>query len=68
MTYRFETLLRLRKNAETLEQRALAEMQNHHYARQHELQNLKTKKEFKLNMNYLLNNKDKLQMHNFKKN
>ncbi len=42
MTYRFETLLRLRKNAETLEQRALAEMQNHHYARQHELQNLKT--------------------------
>ena len=41
MTYRFETLVRLRKNAENLEQRAMAEMQNHLYARQHQLQNLK---------------------------
>ena len=42
MTFRFETLLRLRKNAENLEQRAMAEMQNHLYARQNELQNLKS--------------------------
>jgi flagellar protein FliJ len=42
MTFRFETLLRLRKNAENLEQRAMAEMQNHLYARQNELQDLKS--------------------------
>ena len=42
MTFRFETLLRLRKNAENLKQRAMAEMQNHLYARQSELQNLKS--------------------------
>lgn len=42
MTFRFETLLRLRKNAENLEQREMAEMQNHLYSRQHELQNLKS--------------------------
>ena len=42
MTFRFETLLRLRKNAENLEQRAMAEMQNHLYSRQNELQNLKS--------------------------
>ncbi len=40
MTFRFETLLRLRKNAENLEQRKMAEMQNHLYARQNELQDL----------------------------
>lgn len=40
MTFRFETLLRLRKNAENMEQRAMAEMQNHLYARQTELQDL----------------------------
>ena len=42
MTFRFETLLRLRKNAENLEQRSMAEMQNHLYSRQNELQNLKS--------------------------
>ncbi len=42
MTFRFETLLRLRKNAENLEQRAMAEMQNHLYSRRNELQNLKS--------------------------
>ena len=42
MTFRFETLLRLRKNAENLEQRAMAEMQNHLYSRKNELQNLKS--------------------------
>ena len=42
MTFRFETLLRIRKNAENLEQRAMAEMQNHLYSRQNELQNLKS--------------------------
>lgn len=42
MTFRFETLLRLRKNAENLEQRAMAEMQNHLYTRKNELQNLKS--------------------------
>ena len=42
MTFRFETLLRLRKNAENLEQRAMAEMQNHLYTRQNELQTLKS--------------------------
>jgi flagellar FliJ protein len=40
MTFRFESLLRLRKNAENLEQRKMAEMQNHLYARQNELQDL----------------------------
>jgi len=40
MTFRFETLLRLRKNAENLEQMKMAEMQNHLYARQNELQDL----------------------------
>ena len=40
MTFRFETLLRLRKNAENLEQRKMAEMQNHLYARKNELQDL----------------------------
>jgi len=45
MTFRFETLLRLRKNVENLEQRAMAEMQNHLYARQHQLQNLKNSSE-----------------------
>ena len=42
MTFRFETLLRLRKNAENLEQKAMAEMQNHLYSRRNELQNLKS--------------------------
>ena len=42
MTFRFETLLRLRKNAENLEQKEMAEMQNHLYTRQNELQNLKS--------------------------
>ena len=42
MTFRFETLLRLRKNAENLEQKVMAEMQNHLYSRQNELQNLKS--------------------------
>lgn len=42
MTFRFETLLRLRKNAENLEQRAMAEMQNHFYSRQNELRELQT--------------------------
>jgi len=42
MTFRFESLLKLRKDAENREQRALAEMQNHLYARQDELQNLKS--------------------------
>jgi flagellar FliJ protein len=42
MTFRFETLLRLRKNAENLEQRAMAEMQNHLNTRQNELQKLKS--------------------------
>lgn len=40
MTFRFETLLKLRKNAENLEQREMAEIQNHLYARQNELQDL----------------------------
>ena len=40
MTFRFESLLMLRKNAENLEQRKMAEMQNHLYARQNELQDL----------------------------
>ena len=40
MTFRFETLLRLRKNAENLEQKEMAEMQNHLYARQNELHDL----------------------------
>lgn len=40
MTFRFETLLRIRKNAENLEQRAMAEMQTHLYARKSELQDL----------------------------
>ena len=42
MTFRFETLLRLRKNTENLEQRAMAEMQNHLYARQNEMQAFKS--------------------------
>ncbi len=42
MTFRFETLLRLRKNAESLEQRAMAEMQNHLHARQNEMQAFKS--------------------------
>jgi flagellar protein FliJ len=42
VTFRFETLLRLRKNAENLEQKAMAEMQNHLYSRKNELQNLKS--------------------------
>lgn len=41
MTFRFESLLRLRKNAESQEQRAMAEMQNHLFSRKNELQNLK---------------------------
>ena len=40
MTFRFETLLKLRKNAENLEQREMAEIQNHLYARKNELQDL----------------------------
>jgi len=40
MNFRFETLLKLRKNAENLEQREMAEIQNHLYARQNELQDL----------------------------
>ena len=40
MTFRFETLLKLRKNTENLEQREMAEIQNHLYARQNELQDL----------------------------
>jgi len=40
MNFRFETLLKLRKNAENLEQRQMAEMQNHLYARQNELQDI----------------------------
>lgn len=41
MTFRFETLLRMRKNTENLEQREMAEMQNHLYSRQNELQSIK---------------------------
>jgi flagellar FliJ protein len=41
MTFRFETLLRLRKNAENLEQREMAEIQRHLYARQNELEETK---------------------------
>ncbi len=40
MTFRFETLLKLRKNTENLEQREMAEIQNHLYARKNELQDL----------------------------
>ncbi len=40
MTFRFKTLLKLRKNAENLEQREMAKMQNYLYARQNELQDL----------------------------
>jgi flagellar FliJ protein len=40
MTFRFEILLRLRKNAENLEQREMAEIQNSLYARQSELRDL----------------------------
>ena len=40
MTFRFETLLKLRKNEENLEQREMAEIQNHLYARKNELQDL----------------------------
>ena len=41
MTFRFESLLKLRKNAENLEQRAMAEMQHHLYSRKNKLQKLK---------------------------
>ena len=40
MTFRFETLLRLRKNAENLQQRAMAEIQTHLFASKNELQDL----------------------------
>jgi flagellar FliJ protein len=40
MTFRFETLLKLRKNAENLEQREMAEIQKHLFARKNELQDL----------------------------
>ena len=40
MTFRFETLLKLRKNEENQEQREMAEIQNHLYARKNELQDL----------------------------
>jgi flagellar FliJ protein len=40
MTFRFDTLLKLRKNEENLEQREMAEIQNHLYARKNELQGL----------------------------
>lgn len=40
MTFRFETLLKLRKNAESLEQRQMAEIQSHLYDRQNELHDL----------------------------
>jgi len=42
MTFRFETLLRIRKNTENLEQREMAEMQNHLYSRKNELRNLES--------------------------
>jgi len=42
MTFRFETLLRLRKNAENLEQREMAEMQNHLHSRKNDLRDLKS--------------------------
>ena len=42
MTFRFETLLRLRKNTENMEQRSMAEMQNHLYSQSNELKNLKS--------------------------
>jgi flagellar FliJ protein len=42
MTFRFEALLKLRKKAENLEQREMAEIQNHLYARKNELQDLKS--------------------------
>ena len=42
MTFRFETLLRLRKNEENLKQRIMGEMQNHLHNRQNELQILKS--------------------------
>lgn len=40
MTFRFETLLRLRKNTEHQQQRNMARMQQHLFDRQRELQNL----------------------------
>jgi flagellar FliJ protein len=40
MTFRFETLLKLRKNEENREQREMAEIQNHLHARKTELQDL----------------------------
>ena len=40
MTFRFETLLKLRKNEENRGQREMAEIQNHLYARKNELQDL----------------------------
>ena len=42
MTFRFETLLRLRKNTENMEQRSMAEMQNHLYSQSDELRNIKS--------------------------
>ena len=42
MTFRFETLLKLRKNTESQEQKAMAEMQNYLFSRKIELQNLKS--------------------------
>ena len=40
MTFRFETLLKLRKNAENLEQREMAEIQSRLYSRKNELEEL----------------------------
>ncbi len=42
MTYRFETLLRLRKNTENLEQKEMAQAQHRLLARQKQLQDMKT--------------------------
>ncbi len=42
MTYRFETLLRLRKNTENLEQKQMAQAQHRLLARQKQLQDMKT--------------------------
>lgn len=42
MTFRFETLLRLRKNFEQIEQKKMAQMQQHLYARQNELQDIES--------------------------
>ncbi len=42
MTFRFETLLRLRKNTEHLEQREMAQMQHRLLARQNRLRDIKS--------------------------